>query len=100
MNRHDATNRATSEPGHSIDGLATSVLDAAFEVHRTLGPGFLEAVYERALDVELALREIPFVRQLPLGIRYKGRDVGDGRVDNVARLAHGIRPDHPEFWRK
>ena len=81
INRHDATIRDGLEPGHAIDVLATSVLDAAFEVHRTLGPGFLESVYEQALSMELTLRRIPFARQLPVGIRYKGREVGDGRLD-------------------
>jgi GxxExxY protein len=46
-----------------------------------LGPGFLEGVYEEALCVELELRGIPFMRQAPVAIRYKGRRIGDSRID-------------------
>jgi len=64
-----------------LDGLAKSVIDAAIEVHRQLGPGFLESVYEEALAVELTVREIPFERQKSIAVSYKGRVVGDGRID-------------------
>lgn len=69
------------EPGERLDDLARRVIGAAIEVHRHLGPGFSEAVYEEALAVELELREVPFVRQPPVQIRYKGRLVGQGRPD-------------------
>ena len=45
---------------------------AIFEVYRTLGCGFLEAVYQKALEVELAQRNIPFVSQAEIQIEYKG----------------------------
>lgn len=57
------------------------VIGAAIEVHRTLGPGFLETVYERALAVELARRSISFVRQLNVPIRYQGVEVGEHVLD-------------------
>jgi len=69
------------EPGKEIDDLANVVIGAAIEVHRTLGPGYLESVYEEALTVELSLRKIPFERQKPIGIEYKGQLVGEGRLD-------------------
>ena len=69
------------EPDAALDGLARDVIGAAIEVHRWLGPGFLETVYEDALAVELGLRHIVFQRQVPLAIDYKGRRVGGGRVD-------------------
>jgi GxxExxY protein len=72
---------ARSEPQHEIDVLATSVIDAAEEVHRRLGPGFLEVVYEEALCAELTLRGIPFERQVQLEIHYKGALVGRSRID-------------------
>jgi len=50
-------------------------------VHRHLGPGFLESVYERSLCVELGLRAITFQRQVPVAVEYKGHPVGDGRLD-------------------
>jgi GxxExxY protein len=59
------------------------VISAAIEVHRALGPGFLESVYEESLCMELYDRGIPFVRQRDVIIRYKGRDVGSGRTDLI-----------------
>ena len=73
--------RAWLEPSADIDAIAAELLDAAIEVHRALGPGFLEAIYEEALCVELALRAIPFVRQSSVAVHYKGRIVGDARID-------------------
>jgi GxxExxY protein len=57
------------------------IIGAAIEVHRTLGPGFLEAVYENALAVELSRRGIPFVRQLGVSIRYQSIEVGEHVLD-------------------
>ena len=74
-------NSPTEEPGHHLDSLAAQVVDAALDVHRTLGPGFLESVYEEALSVELRLRGIPHCRQAPVTVQYKGFSVGEGRID-------------------
>lgn len=57
------------------------VIGAAIEVHRALGPGFLERVYESALAVELARRGISFVRQLRVPIHYQGVEVGEHVLD-------------------
>lgn len=60
------------------------VLDCAFEVHRELGPGLLESVYEQAMALELADRGIAFTRQLEVAAYYKGSDLGIGfRADMV-----------------
>jgi GxxExxY protein len=48
------------------------LMGAAFEVYNELGPGFLEEVYQEALERELASRQIPFVAQHPVQILYKG----------------------------
>jgi GxxExxY protein len=61
------------EPSPEMDVLAKAVIDAAIEVHRALGPGFLESIYEEALAVELTTRQIPFERQKPLTVLYKDR---------------------------
>jgi len=65
-----------------INQLTEQVIGAAIEVHRVLGPGLLESAYETCLAHELDLRQIPYVRQYVLPVRYK--DV---------RLDCGYRPD-------
>ena len=69
------------EPSKKLDQLAHDVIGAAIEVHRMLGPGFLESVYEEALCIELKLRGIPFERQVNRDIDYRGHSVGEGRMD-------------------
>jgi GxxExxY protein len=69
------------EPDKEVDDLAHRVIGAAIEVHRHLGPGYLESVYEEALAVELCLQGIPFERQKPVTVNYKGHSVGQGRLD-------------------
>ncbi len=73
---------AASEPGLRADRAARSVVDAALAVHRTLGPGLLESVYEDCLAHELALREVPITRQVALPIVYRGLRIEPGlRMD-------------------
>jgi len=69
------------EPSQDTDTIAHYVIGAAIEVHRALGPGYLECVYEDALCVELELNGIPFKRQVALAVKYKGKCVGEGRLD-------------------
>ncbi len=57
------------------------IIGAAIHVHRALGPGFLEAVYEEALAVEFALSGIHYVRQKPVPLFYKDHQVGEHRLD-------------------
>ena len=71
----------SAEPDARTDRIASAILDAAFEVHRVLGPRFLESTYESALAVELGLRKIAFVRQKPVSLTYKGVSVGEARLD-------------------
>ena len=61
--------------------LTYSVIGAAMEVHRILGAGFLEAVYQKALAREFLLRQIPFVEQVRLPVTYKGLLVGEYVAD-------------------
>ena len=69
------------EPDREVDEWARRVIGAAIEVHRHLGPGYLESVYEEGLVVELMLRGIPFERQKPFAVDYKGSAIGQGRLD-------------------
>jgi len=63
--------------------LAYSVIGAAMEVHRVLGPGFLEEVYQAALERELALRAVPFERQYHVQVCYKDAAIADYYLDLV-----------------
>ena len=61
-----------------------AIIGAAMEVHRHLGPGFLEAVYHQALAVEMQERQIPFRHEVNLPVHYKGIRLGCGyRADFV-----------------
>src|SRR5207302_636075 len=51
---------------------AFAIIGACFEVYNTMGCGFLEAVYQECLEIELSARDIPFVPQGPLTLSYKG----------------------------
>jgi len=63
--------------------LTHQIIGAAMEVHRILGHGFLESVYEEALTHEFTVRKIPFEPQVKLTVRYKDVVVGDFRADFV-----------------
>lgn len=63
--------------------LSFAIIGAAMEVHRILGPGFLEAVYQAALEKELTLRGIPFQHQVELPVSYKGDVLGIYKADLV-----------------
>ena len=66
----------------NLDELSYKVIGCAIEMHRTLGPGLLESVYEKALMHELTLNNIPVRSQVAVKANYKGLDVGEGlRLD-------------------
>ena len=69
------------EPDEEMDRLTEAVIGAAIEVHRELGPGLPENIYERALCVELELRKIPFECQRVQVVYYKEHKVGEMRLD-------------------
>jgi GxxExxY protein len=65
-----------------FDPISQKVLGCALEVHRTLGPGLLETVYEKALAQELTDAGLQFAAQVQLPVIYKGGDLGCGfRID-------------------
>ena len=71
-----------------VNELTEQVIGAAIEVHKVLGPGLLESAYEMCLCKELSSRGIPFERQLPLPVDYKGTKLDCGyRVDVLVSKA-------------
>jgi len=81
VNHKDTKDTKKRSMDTRIEDAANKVIGAAIEVHRHLGPGYLESVYEEAMAVELTLRGIPFTRQSVFGVDYKGHAVGMGRLD-------------------
>lgn len=63
------------------DKLSGNIIGAAIEVHRTLGPGLLESIYEEALCHELDLQGIHFQRQVPVAVSYKGKEISGQVLD-------------------
>ena len=63
--------------------LSGEIIAAAIAVHKNLGPGFLEAVYENALCLELHARNVPLQRQLIVPVFYRRSEVGAHRLDLV-----------------
>ena len=63
------------------DALTERIIGCAIAVHRELGPGLLEATYEEALCIELEQAGLSFGRQLPIPVNYKGRRIGEYRLD-------------------
>lgn len=61
--------------------LTQRIIGAAIEVHRELGPGFLESIYEEALCIALTDCNLRFARQLSVPVCFRGHDVGEHRLD-------------------
>ena len=68
---------------YPLSDLTARIIAAAQEVHRTLGPGFEEVIYQRALARELPTHKLTFSREVWLDIYYKGEKVGRKRVDFI-----------------
>jgi len=69
----------------AVEPIAKGLVDAAFQVHRALGPGLLESAYEECLAHELTHRKTAFQRQVGLPISYKGLQLDAGyRLDLLA----------------
>jgi GxxExxY protein len=77
VSHRDAEAQRLDDPNQ----LTERIIGCAIEVHRNLGPGLLENTYEEALCIELADAEIKYRRQVPFPILYKGRTLGEYRLD-------------------
>ena len=67
----------------TTEHVANTVIGAGIDVHRVLGPGFLEKIYEEALCIELHQRGLPFERQRGITVHYKGVDIPGQRIDLI-----------------
>ena len=66
---------------HEFEDLSKEIIGAAIEVHRKLGPGFLENIYEKTFKVELSERKFHFDSQKEIKIEYCGVEVGTHKLD-------------------
>ena len=69
-------------PPH-VERAAKETIGAAIEVHRVLGPWFLERIYQEALCIELKLRGISFERERPILVHYRGVEIPGQRIDLI-----------------
>ena len=72
-----------STHGYDFDDATGAIIGCALEVHRTLGPGFREIVYQRALALELQMADLEFDREIKVSIFYKGHRIDTRRADFV-----------------
>jgi UDP-N-acetylglucosamine enolpyruvyl transferase len=73
--------------------LTHKIIGAAMEVHNTLGSGFQEVIYQRALSIELKAAEIAFEREYEMQIIYKGKNIGTRRVDFFVKKLNSLSFD-------
>ena len=71
------------EPDRELDELAHAVIGAAIEIHRSLGAGLDESLYENAMYIELRHRNIPFTKQVVVPVEYRGETIGERRIDLI-----------------
>ncbi len=68
-----------------LKDLTEQIISCAIEVHKILGPGLFESVYEEALAYEFQLRRISFERQKEIELKYKGNEIGKHRIDFLVK---------------
>ena len=69
--------------GHEFEALSGQIIEAALHVHRELGPGFLESIYENAMRVALAKQGLPFESQAEVHVFFDAEEVGTHRLDLI-----------------
>jgi GxxExxY protein len=90
--------RGWAEPDEALNRLSESVIGAAIEVHRSLGPGFLESFYEEALCREMSDRGVAFRRQVAVDVLYKGAPIGEARLDLLVERRLLVELKATERW--
>ena len=78
-----ARNETYVDSQYPLSALTSGIIAAAHEVHRALGPGFEELIYQRALAQELPAHRLEYAREVWIDVVYKGQKVGRKRVDFV-----------------
>ena len=74
---------STKTRGHQFEELSNQLIGAAIQVHKELGPGFLEGIYEQAMKVELSESGLGFDSQKEIKVQYSGVEVGVHRLDLI-----------------
>ena len=70
-----------NEKDYKYSDITRRIIGAAMKVHSTLGNGFQEVIYQRALAIEMAKQGLSFQRELEMQIHYDGQEIGTRRVD-------------------
>ena len=78
-----ADKNAYVDSRYPLSALTGEIIAAAQEVHRTLGPGFEEVIYQRALAMELPVHSLDYSREVWIDVLYKGDKIGRKRIDFV-----------------
>jgi GxxExxY protein len=76
-------NRVPSDLPPHVEDVMNKVIGAAIEVHRHLGPGYLESIYHRALCIELGEQSLPFELERRVLVEYKGRKLAHHELDLI-----------------
>ena len=66
---------------YPLSDLTGRIIGCAMEVHKHLGNGFQEVIYQRALEIEMHIQKMEFSREHEMSISYKGENIGTRRVD-------------------
>jgi GxxExxY protein len=93
---------AMNKPNIIYQDLSYQIMGAIFEVHKELGPGFLESVYEKALLLELTSRGMKVDVEKVFDLTYKGKKIGTHRLDLIIedkivvklKTVEGFAPHH------
>ncbi|TVQ02582.1 MAG: GxxExxY protein [Balneolaceae bacterium] len=70
---------------YKYSALTGEIIGCALEVHNTLGNGFQEVIYQRALEIEFNAHNLPFSREFEMPVNYKGVQIGTRRVDFLVK---------------
>lgn len=81
--RHETGLRVSSPLGPETEEIITATIGCAIAVHKALGPGFLESIYQHAMCIELKARGLAFERERPVTVRYRGVDIRGQRIDLI-----------------